>query len=166
MNNMQWGIAGFPGRNSNFPADTDGRAALHKSCGDAIQPLHKRPLGTAGEDGDVVVAARLEGKAVRGTAGELLGRVRHVLLDLSAGHIAFFVLELEGTDRRSLCAVPWSAFAPDPAGSGLVLAHTLNDLHRAPSFPADAWPALGDPEWLQAVYRFFALPPHWGAVSR
>lgn len=114
-------------------------------------------------ESDVTVASRLEGKAVRDPAGELVGRVRHVLLDLAAGRIAFLVIELEGS--RLLCAVPWAAFGPEPSRLGLVLAYTLEDLGQAPTFRVDQWPALGNPEWLQAVYRFFAAPPHWNTAG-
>lgn len=125
-------------------------------------PAQTSPRQTCG-DGDVTVASRLEGKAVRDPSGELVGRVRHVLLDLAAGRIAFLVVELEGS--RLLCAVPWAVFGPEPNRLGMVLAYTLEDLGRAPTFRADQWPALGDPEWLQAVYRFFAAPPHWNTAG-
>lgn len=143
------------------------RPADWRACEDAYGGAVHTRGGDAGAsrlpadetDSDVVVAAKLEGRVVHGADGEPVGRVQHVVLDLAAGRIAFLVVGLEGPDRRWLCAIPWIAFEPEAGPSRLVLGHTLEDLREAPAFRADDWPELGDPAWLQAVFRFFATPP-------
>jgi len=143
------------------------RPADWRACGGAKAASYDARGGEVGAgrvpaietDSDVVTAEKLEGKVVRGADGEPVGRVKHVVLDLAAGRIAFLVVCLEGPDRRWLCAIPWIAFEPEAGSFGPVLGYTREDLRAAPAFRADDWPEFGDPAWLRAVFEFFAQPP-------
>ncbi|NMG35830.1 hypothetical protein GRF61_15385 [Azoarcus sp. TTM-91] len=133
------------------------------ASGEIQDPARARPPSGRG-DGDVIAVDRLQGQEVSGAAGVLLGRVRHVLADLTGGRIAFLVLELDGRGGDWLCAVPWPAFRRKE--DRLSLPHGAEELRQAPGFAADSWPSFADPDWLEQLYFFFDCMPYWVADRR
>lgn len=112
-------------------------------------------------DGTLIATDRLERTPVYGSEDALLGYVRHVLVDLAEGCIAFIVIELEGAAGGALCVVPWPALDVDPGMPRFSLAHTVEDLRQAPTFDPAHWPPLTDTAWLNRVYLFFDCLPYW-----
>jgi hypothetical protein len=65
-----------------------------------------------------VAAELLEGGRVVSPAGQPLGTIEDVMVDLAAGTIAYALLDGAGAGRF---AVPWEALKPDPARECYVL---------------------------------------------
>jgi hypothetical protein len=65
-----------------------------------------------------VAAELLEGGQVVDPAGQPLGTIEDIMVDLAAGTIAFAVLDGRGAGRF---AVPWQALKPDLSGECFVL---------------------------------------------
>ena len=96
-------------------------------------------------------ASAIEGMAVRNAAGEDLGKVKDLVIDLETGTVVYAALDfgcfLGFGDK--LFAVPWDAFklgATDKV-EHLVLATTKEKLTNAPGFDKSHWPVAGDPAW-------------------
>lgn len=97
---------------------------------------------------------------VRNWKGEYIGTSHHVVMDPSAGLIAFVIVSLENGQNKGIkeIAVPWSLFSVDKENGILVLNISKKQLESAPEYHASD---LGDPEFVGRIYRFFALAPPW-----
>jgi len=84
-------------------------------------------------DGDVVDAG-----------GLALGRIAHIVLDVSRGRIAYAVLASGGVFGigERLFAVPWDALAFDPDTGALVLASPQRHLDPHSEFAIGSWPGV------------------------
>jgi len=109
----------------------------------------------------VVGAEILQGQTVENLAGEPLGRVERVIVDLACGRLAYLVLELTAFEGGALCAVPWPAIRVDPKDSRLRIALSPDDFHQAPTFAPEHWPSMTDERWVQEVHGFFGSRPYW-----
>ncbi len=95
---------------------------------------------------------------VRNWKGDYLGTSSHVVLDPSAGMIAFVIVALETGQNKGIkeIAVPWGLFSVDKENGVLVLNISKKELESAPEYHVSD---LADPEFVGRIYRFFALGP-------
>lgn len=95
---------------------------------------------------------------VRNKAGENLGHIKDVVIDLDDGKIDYALLSVGGFfdigDR--LFPIPWEAFERAPDGRSFVLPVDKAKLDEAPGFDRDNWPNMEDPEWNKTVQDFYA----------
>ena len=107
----------------------------------------------------------LEGDRVVNRAGEELGTLEHIMVDISTGCIAYAVLGSGGVFGigEKLFAIPWSALAPDPDRHCFVLDIDRSRLECAPGFDKDHWPSMGDAAWAAEVHQYFGVEPYWRA---
>jgi sporulation protein YlmC with PRC-barrel domain len=94
------------------------------------------------------------GDPVYSKAGEHLGSIREIILDLATGKISHAVLTQGEAFHRggNLVAAPWQALTQVP-GNRFELAVDKQRFDRAPSFDYDSWPDLSHPVWaLDAWY--------------
>jgi len=93
----------------------------------------------------------IEGMVVRNAAGEDLGKVKDLVIDLESGTIVYAALDFGGFIGigDKLFAVPWDAFkiGTTDKEEHLVLATTKEKLTKAPGFDKNHWPVLSDPAW-------------------
>ena len=63
----------------------------------------------------VLSASTLEGNDVRNSAGEDLGKVDEIMIDIPSGRVAYAVLSFGGVMKmgNKLFAVPWNALRVD-----------------------------------------------------
>ena len=82
-------------------------------------------------DGDVVDAQ-----------GEPVGRIAHIVLDLSRGRVAYAVLARGGVFGigERLFTVPWEALKLDSRTGAMVLDAPRRHLHPSRGFAGDRWP--------------------------
>src|SRR5512133_3088708 len=82
----------------------------------------------------VLAASTLAGDQVQNSAGEDLGKVDEIMIDIPAGKVAYAVLSFGGFlgMGNKLFAVPWSALAIDTGGKQFILVVERNLLERAP----------------------------------
>jgi sporulation protein YlmC with PRC-barrel domain len=106
---------------------------------------------------ELMGAVTLVGAHVRNAAGEHLGVVKELMVDVKSGAIAFVLLSagrfLEPGEK--LLPVPWSALGLDAAGGALLLAVSKERLAGAPAFDTDHWPDMADRGWAAAVAAWY-----------
>ena len=117
----------------------------------------------SGPGPEVMAADTLEGDRVVNGAGEDLGKIRDIMIDVPNGRVAYAVLSSGGMlgigDR--LFAVPWSAMMLDADRHCFVLDVSRDRLKSAPGFDKDHWPTMADPVWATSVHEYFGSQPYW-----
>ena len=103
-------------------------------------------------------------RKVINTAGERLGEIQDLVIDVSAGCISYAVLSYSGgflNMNRKHFAVPWEAFKIDEAHRDLVLDIDEERLRNSPGFDRDEWPSEPDPTFAQSVHDYYghSYPP-------
>jgi len=111
----------------------------------------------------VLGASTLAGDRVRNTAGEDLGKIEQIMIDLSSGQVAYVVLSFGGFlgIGDKLFAVPWDAFRIDQGEHQFVLEVDRQTLDQAPGFNKDAWPDMADPTFAATVHGHYGRTPYW-----
>lgn len=102
-------------------------------------------------------ADTLIGNDVYNTQEEDLGDIKEIMLDVSAGEIAYAVLSFGGVFGlgEKLFAVPWKALKLDTENKRFILNISKDRLENAPGFDKDDWPDMADPTWKQDVQNFY-----------
>ncbi|HEX4050747.1 MAG TPA: PRC-barrel domain-containing protein [Steroidobacteraceae bacterium] len=116
----------------------------------------------------LVAASALAHDAVVDAAGEPVGRVREIMLDVPRGRIAYVVLAFEDPAEegrpdgpvRKLFAVPWEALRLDGQRQRLVIDTQRERLRDAPGFDPAHWPSMAQPTWNSALYEFYGVEPY------
>lgn len=113
----------------------------------------------------VLSATTIIGDKVVNTAGEHLGNIKELMIDLDGGLIAYAVLSFGGFlglgDK--LFAIPWEALTVDTDNHTLILDVDKEVLKSAPGFDKDNWPdnAKYEAGWLLGVYEYYGYAPYW-----
>lgn len=99
------------------------------------------------------------GSRVRNSAGEDLGKIEQIVLDIRRGSIAYAVLSFGGFlgIGDKLFAVPWIALRIGSAEDDFVLDVDRNVLENAPGFDKHAWPDMADPGFMAAIHGYYGL---------
>jgi len=111
----------------------------------------------------VMSASTLTGDRVRNEAGEDLGKVDDIMIDLPTGRIAYAVLSFGGFLGMGdkLFAIPWSSFTLDEDEKCFILNIDKATLENAPGFDKDNWPDMAEPSFRRQVYDYFNAKPYW-----
>ena len=111
----------------------------------------------------VLSASTLEGDDVRNSAGEKLGTLDEIMIDIPTGQIAYAVLSFGGIlgMGNKLFAVPWSNLSVDEDQKCLILDVDKTTLDNAPGFDKDNWPDMADYGWGSKVYDYYGAKPYW-----
>jgi sporulation protein YlmC with PRC-barrel domain len=111
----------------------------------------------------VLAASTITGDRVRNSAGEDLGKIEEIMLDVPSGRIAYAVLSYGGFMGigDKLFAVPWSALRIDTAEHEFVLDVDKNVLETAPGFDKDNWPDMAQPDFARSIHKFYNKTPYW-----
>jgi sporulation protein YlmC with PRC-barrel domain len=108
-------------------------------------------------------ATTLVGDSVRNMAGEDLGTIKDIMLDLDSGHIAYAVLSFGGFlglgDK--LFAVPWNALQLDAPNHAFIFDVDKETLKNAEGFDKDHWPDMADTDWGMRIHEFYGTRPYW-----
>jgi sporulation protein YlmC with PRC-barrel domain len=112
----------------------------------------------------VMSASSLTGDRVRNSAGEDLGKVHDIMIDVPTGKIAYAVLSFGGVlgMGSKLFAVPWGALTLDEDNKEFVMNVDKSTLENAPGFDKDNWPDMGDQTWGGQIYNYYGVEPYWG----
>jgi len=110
-------------------------------------------------------ATSLTGGHVRNAAGEDLGRVEQIMLDLVSGRIAYGVVQVGGFlgIGAKLVVIPWSAFRIEEVEQGprLILDVDHKTLEEASGFDKDNWPDMTDAAFEQQTWQHYGQTPWW-----
>jgi sporulation protein YlmC with PRC-barrel domain len=111
----------------------------------------------------VLGATTLTGDRVRNAAGDDLGKVHEIMLDVARGRLAYAVLSFGGFlgIGDKLFAVPWSAMTFDQQAHEFVLDVPREVLESAPGFDKDNWPDMADPGYGSKIFSHYGKTPYW-----
>jgi sporulation protein YlmC with PRC-barrel domain len=111
----------------------------------------------------VLSASTLAGDRVRNSAGEDLGKIEELMIDIPSGRIGYAVLSFGGFlgMGNKLFAVPWDSLTLDEHEHEFVLNVDKQTLENAPGFDKDNWPDMADPTWGTQVHSYYGSQPYW-----
>ena len=116
----------------------------------------------------VLSASTLDGDTVRNSAGEDLGKINDIMIDIPTGRVAYAVLSFGGFlgmgDR--LFAIPWSVLKVDEDEKVFILDIDKSVLENAPGFDKNNWPDMSDTTWGAKVFNYYKAEPYWDNVQR
>jgi sporulation protein YlmC with PRC-barrel domain len=112
---------------------------------------------------EVMDAKTLIGDSVVNAAGEKLGKIEAIMIDVTSGRVAYAVLSFGGFlgMGKKLFAVPWSALTLDAAEKRFVLNIPKERLENAPGFDPDHWPSMADSTWATEIHEYYEIRPYW-----
>ena len=118
---------------------------------------------TSGPGPEIMDANTLIGNDVLNTAGEDLGDIEAIMLDVRRGRVAYAVLGSGGFlgIGERLFAIPWAALTLDADRKCFVLNVSAERLKQAPGFDKDHWPSMADTTWAESVHDFYQTPHYW-----
>jgi sporulation protein YlmC with PRC-barrel domain len=92
--------------------------------------------------GRYLTASSLEGDKVVNPAGEHLGEIKEIMLDLEGGKIDYFVIEFGGFLGIGIkyFAIPFRLLKLDAAKKRFIFNRSRQELEKAPGFDMDHWP--------------------------
>lgn len=110
-----------------------------------------------------VASGTLKGERIHNYAGEDLGKVDEIILDLDGGRIGYVVISLGGFlgIGDKLYAVPWELFSIRADEARLFLDIDKQMLLDAPGFERTKWPDMADEQWAAAIQSHYAQKPYW-----
>jgi sporulation protein YlmC with PRC-barrel domain len=111
----------------------------------------------------LMAADTLEGDKVVNAAGEDLGEIKDIMIDVPNGRVAYAVLSFGGFLGMGdkLFAVPWHALALDTENKCFVLDVDKERLKNAPGFDKNHWPTMADQHWASEIHRYYGSRPYW-----
>jgi sporulation protein YlmC with PRC-barrel domain len=111
----------------------------------------------------VLAADTLAGDKVVNHHNEELGTIRHLMIDLESGRIAYAVLSFGGFLGMGdkLFAIPWSVLSVDKIDKQFILNVDKALLEKAPGFDKDRWPDMADRAWGAEVSTYYGTRPYW-----
>ena len=104
---------------------------------------------------------------VKNSAGEDLGKIEDLMIDLHSGRIAYAVLSFGGFLKmgNKLFAIPWESLTVDTIKKEFVLHVDKSRLENATGFDKDHWPNMADPAFGSTLYRHYGLTPYWDSAT-
>jgi sporulation protein YlmC with PRC-barrel domain len=111
----------------------------------------------------VLGAGTITGDHVRSAAGDDVGSIQEIMIDIETGRIAYAVLSFGGFlgIGDKLFAVPWSALRIDRGEHEFILDMNRQALKNAPGFDKNHWPDMADPVFGREVHEHYGRAPYW-----
>jgi sporulation protein YlmC with PRC-barrel domain len=109
----------------------------------------------------VFPATKMAGWKVRNPAGEDLGKIEELMIDVMSARIAYAVLSYGGIFGigDKFFAVPWEALTMRPDDEVFIIDVPKERLENAPGFNKDEWPMTGDRELRPEEEEAWVRPP-------
>jgi sporulation protein YlmC with PRC-barrel domain len=104
---------------------------------------------------------------VKNAAGDDLGKIEDLMIDLNSGRVAYAVLSFGGFLKlgNKLFAIPWEALTLDAANELFILNVDRTVLEKATGFDKENWPDMADPAFGANIYRHYGYKPYWEDVA-
>jgi sporulation protein YlmC with PRC-barrel domain len=121
------------------------------------------PTTTVETHPNVLSASAVIGDSIVNRAGESLGKIEELMLDLEKGRVAYAVLSFGGFlgMGEKLFAVPFEALKLDSSREHFMLDIDKDKLKNAPGFDKNHPPMASDRTWGAEVYKFYGYKPYW-----
>lgn len=116
-----------------------------------------------GTTGLLIRGSRFIGLDVKNKAGENLGDIEDIMVDFSAGRIAYLVLSFGsviGVGGKYF-ALPPDIFEYSQVENCLLLNVDKKRLETAPGFDKDNWPDMADRSYGSKIYKYYGTEPYW-----
>lgn len=108
-------------------------------------------------------ATTLIGDPVVNRAGEKLGKIDELMVDITTGRVAYAVLSFGGFlglgDK--LFAIPWSKLEADTDKHTIIFDVDKQQLESAEGFDKDNWPDFGEESFHTTTYGYWGETPYW-----
>ena len=108
-------------------------------------------------------ATSIEGLDVVNEAGENIGEIKDLMIELKTGNVAYAVLSFGGFlgFGEKLFAIPVEAFHFDSDNHDTVTLNISKDkLEDAPGFDKDNWPQHADYDFIDSVHVYYGYEPY------
>ncbi|MDQ1274939.1 MAG: hypothetical protein QG610_512, partial [Euryarchaeota archaeon] len=114
------------------------------------------------ENPDFLSASTLKGDKVVNGAGEDIGKIEELMVDLRDGRVGYVVLSFGGFLGMGdkLFAIPWKALQLRLHEHEFLLDVPKETLENAKGFDKDNWPVTNR-EWLSSTYSYYGYQPYW-----
>ena len=111
----------------------------------------------------VLSATTLIGDRVMNRAGENLGKIEELMIDLERGRVAYAVLSFGGFlgMGEKLFAIPFHTLKLDKDQNSFMLDVDKEKLKNAPGFDKNNWPSTADRSWGTQIHSFYGQRPYW-----
>src|SRR4051812_5414449 len=111
----------------------------------------------------IMAADTLEGDKVKNRAGDDVGTIEHIMLDVPNGRVAYAVMSFGGFLGMGdkLFAIPWNALELDTEDKCFILDVDSERLKEAPGFDKDHWPTMADERWATNIHTYYNATPYW-----
>jgi len=95
--------------------------------------------------------------------GELIGKIRDIMIDSSTGQIACAIISLScpECDGGKYYAVPWDSLSHSKDDKVFYLNIPIDKVLNAPSYDRDKLPALPDKHFISSIYSYYGSSPYW-----
>ncbi|HET9234806.1 MAG TPA: PRC-barrel domain-containing protein [Candidatus Eisenbacteria bacterium] len=112
---------------------------------------------------NVISTTSLIGDKVVNRAGENLGKIEELMLDLEKGRVAYAVLSFGGVMGmgEKMFAIPFEALQLDASREHFTLDVDKKKMSNAPGFDKNNPPQASDRTWGAEVYKFYGYKPYW-----
>ena len=111
----------------------------------------------------VLPVSTLIGSRVINPAGDDLGKIEDIAIDMASERIAYAVLSFGGFlgFGSKYFALPWEALRLSSAEEAFILHVDRAVLEKAPGFDKDQWPEMADRQWGAGIYSHYGYRPYW-----
>jgi len=115
----------------------------------------------------VLSSSSISSDRVKNAAGDNLGKIEDLMIDVNSGRIAYAVLSFGGFLKmgNKLFAIPWPALTLDAVNKEFVLNVDKSVLENATGFDKDDWPDMADLRFGSDIYRHYGYKPYWEDVA-
>jgi sporulation protein YlmC with PRC-barrel domain len=160
---MTEGMSSAADAGSSPRGSTGAREMASGATGERIRSTPSSEASSEGPGPRIMAADTLEGDDVVNDAGEDLGEVKHIMIDVPSGRVAYAVLSFGGFLGMGdkLFAIPWQALELDTENKCFVLNVDKERLREAPGFDEDHWPSMADQGWADEIHRYYGTRPYW-----
>jgi sporulation protein YlmC with PRC-barrel domain len=112
---------------------------------------------------EVLSAKTIIGDEVKNRAGEDLGKIEELMIDLDNGKVAYAVLSFGGFLGMGdkLFAIPFQSLQLDADRHHFLLDVDKERLKQAPGFDKNHWPRTSDRVWGAEIHKFYGHRPYW-----
>ena len=115
---------------------------------------------------EALPASKLVGHEVCNHAGDYLGEIEDLVIDMESGNVAYAVLSFGGSSgvigfRDKWIAVPLQLLKLKPGEGTIILNVNKDDLEDAPGFKKGNWPNAITTEWVEEVHVYYGVRPYW-----
>lgn len=116
----------------------------------------------------LMAAGKAIGNEVMNDAGEDLGKIEDLVIDIDNGRVAYAVVSFGGGFLgmgNKLFAIPWDALKRSHHDKKFLVKVDKELLQRAPGFDKDQWPDFENREWADGVYTHYGFKPYWSDAA-